>query len=144
MSKSKSWIDEQGSKIAVNCEWDGTLILQVLSAALEDANFYHEAEIIDQMRAAYDIGETLPRFTLTWEPADEDARFIPSDAGDYGLFSDIDDDDIDDDDRDDDDRDDDEDDDGDGDDYTFPDDHPLFGLDDPAKLPEDDPNYIPF
>lgn len=125
-----TWIDELAELIADKCDDDGGLIMEAFSKALVLVGFDHDAEIIDQMITAYE-GGMMPRFTLTWKPADEDARFSPADVGDYGLFSGIDDDD-------------DDDDGGGGDDYTFPDDHPLFGLDDPARLPEDDPRYIPF
>lgn len=57
-------IQADGSKLAGKYKWDGLGILQVCEAALTDANFHHEAEIIDQMIKALQADEQ-PAFTLT-------------------------------------------------------------------------------
>lgn len=57
-------IQEDGGKLASKYGWDGLSILEVCEAALTDANFHHEAEIIDQMIQALKNGNQ-PAFTLT-------------------------------------------------------------------------------
>lgn len=57
-------LEETGRKLAVSQSWDGYNILVIAQAALTDANFHHEAEIIGQMIDGLDQLAD-PRFELT-------------------------------------------------------------------------------
>jgi hypothetical protein len=56
-------LQAEGEKLAKKHGWEGLAILKVCEAALTDANFHHESEIIDQMIKALENGDQ-PAFTL--------------------------------------------------------------------------------
>jgi hypothetical protein len=58
------YAQDQGRALASKCSWNGDDILKICQAALTDANFHHEAEIIGQMLEAFDRMDQ-PTFVLT-------------------------------------------------------------------------------
>jgi len=63
-------LQAEGESLAKKHGWDGFAILQVCEAALTDANFHHEAEIIALMIEALDKHDQ-PGFTLVVTVPDE-------------------------------------------------------------------------
>lgn len=56
-------LSEEGQKLAVKHQWNGLDILRICEAALTDASFHHEAEIVDEMIRALENGDQ-PAFRL--------------------------------------------------------------------------------
>lgn len=77
-------IQEDGGKLASKYGWDGLSILQICEAALTDANFHHEAEIIALMIEALSKHDQ-PGFTLVITVSEETGTgddFEDEDEGD--------------------------------------------------------------
>lgn len=58
-------IEEMGRKLASSLQWNGINIMMAFSEALTDANYHHEAEVIDKMIAALEATDGEAHFELT-------------------------------------------------------------------------------
>jgi hypothetical protein len=67
--------DEQlealGNKLAADCSFSGDWILKAFAAALTQANYHNEAEVVEQMLAAVDATDNTPEYRLTVLSGDE-------------------------------------------------------------------------
>lgn len=84
MTENDEKIQQAASDLARKFDWNGESILKVTEAALTDANFHHEAEIIHMMIDA--LGKhDQPGFTLTVTilPEDDEIPVITEDTDYY-------------------------------------------------------------
>lgn len=56
--------DERGQDLANVLGWDGIAILEVAIAALQDANFHSEAEVLEQMVKFLEQTDETPVYRL--------------------------------------------------------------------------------
>lgn len=59
-----SELERLGISIAQKCGWNGDKILKVCKAALTDANFHSESEIVEQMLEAVESSDDTPEYKL--------------------------------------------------------------------------------
>lgn len=57
-------LDDLGRDVAHKCHWDGLDIMTAFQAALTDANFHHEAEIVGFMMKSLMEAETDIQFEI--------------------------------------------------------------------------------
>lgn len=65
-------LEAMGSKLSVDCGWNGLDILEVAIAALTDANFHQEAKVLEQMLKA--LNQANAEFDLSYQLAITEQR----------------------------------------------------------------------
>lgn len=66
MPQTPERLEDEGRALAAKCSWDGYEILAICQAALIDANFHREAEILGQMIDGIDrLADPVFELTVT-------------------------------------------------------------------------------
>lgn len=75
MAKSDVDIENLGCGVSKELNYNGADILKAFEAALTDANFHNESEIVHMMRMALESDEGEVKFALTMLSDDQEYRY---------------------------------------------------------------------